>query len=338
MKTLCTVLLTTCICYHCFGQDSKKDAIPFNDSTVTLMMKKAADNACLCIDTLHSYNKLRSKVSAEINDCIKNQMALYMVSSSFLGIGDAIKEAIQGAEKAPDGKKTVTMNKGPLVIDPNSDTYKKDYYEIERYLMKNCTSLINLVSLNDATSTSSLSRNPRAIEFYNKGDDEQRTKNYRKAVGYYEEAVKSDSNFAFAWDNVGICYRKLGEYDKALYAYNKSLEIDPIGQVPLLNIAIVYEHIKQYDKAIDAYKKIALTNPNDPEVYYGVGRIYFIYLNDNEKALDNMCKAYNLYIAQHSPYRTDAETQINDIMRKMKEAGHFDKFKEILHANNIRTE
>jgi len=109
MKTLYTILLVICSYYHCFGQDSKQEATPFNDSTVTLMMKKAANDACLCIDTLHSFNKLRSQVSTEINDCIKNQMVMYMISSSFLGIGDVIKEALKGAEKAPDGKKTVSM-------------------------------------------------------------------------------------------------------------------------------------------------------------------------------------------------------------------------------------
>lgn len=301
-----------------------------------LMMKQAADDACKCIDTLHSYNKLPAQVSAEINDCIKNQIISYMVSSSFLGIGDVIKEAIKGAEKEPDGKKTV--NRGDIIIDPNSDKYKKAYYEIERYLMGNCKSLKNLAAANDAMSNSSLSKNPKAIEFYNKGDEELKTENYSKAVGYYEEAVKIDSNFAFAWDNVGICYRKLGKYDKALFAYNKSLEIDPIGQVPLLNIPIVYEYLKEYDKAIDAYKKIEHINPKDPEIYYGIGRIYSVYLSDYEKALDNMCKAYNLYIEQKSPYRTDAETQIRAILNEMKKAGKEDKFKEILKANNIRTE
>jgi len=34
-------------------------------------------------------------------------------------------------------------------------------------------------------------------------------------------------------------------------------------------------------------------------------------LNDFEKGLENMCKAYNMYVYLKSPYRTDAEKIIN---------------------------
>jgi hypothetical protein len=51
-----------------------------------------------------------------------------------------------------------------------------------------------------------------------------------------------------------------------------------------------------------------------------------------------MCKAYNLYIEQKSPYRTDAEKIINIIYSEMKKQGKENRFVEILKENNIRTE
>ena len=48
-----------------------------------------------------------------------------------------------------------------------------------------------------------------------------------------------------------------------------------------------------------------------------------------------MCKAYNLYIQQKSPYRADAEKVINIIYYEMKKQGKEEKFNEILKANNI---
>jgi cytochrome c-type biogenesis protein CcmH/NrfG len=36
-----------------------------------------------------------------------------------------------------------------------------------------------------------------------------------------------DPEFAFAWDNLGISYRRLNNYDKAIDAYSKSIAIDP---------------------------------------------------------------------------------------------------------------
>lgn len=46
--------------------------------------------------------------------------------------------------------------------------------------------------------------------------------------------------------------------------------------------------------------------------------MYALHLNESEKGLDNMCKAYNLYIQLKSPYRTDAEKIIQMIYGQMK--------------------
>jgi len=66
-----------------------------------------------------------------------------------------------------------------------------------------------------------------------------------------------------------------------------------------------------------------------------LGDVYATKLNDYEKGLEYMCKAYNLYIEQKSPYRADAEKVINIIYYEMKKQGKEEKFNEILKANNI---
>jgi len=48
-----------------------------------------------------------------------------------------------------------------------------------------------------------------------------------------------------------------------------------------------------------------------------------------------MCRAYTYYIAQKSPYRTDAEKIINLIYSDMKKQGKETVFDEILKKNNI---
>lgn len=83
------------------------------------------------------------------------------------------------------------------------------------------------------------------------------------------------------------------------------------------------------------YEKITKVYPNNPEGYFGLGRIYAGYKNNEEKGLDYYCKAYNLYVSQKSPYRTDAETMISAIYQKMKEDGKESKFIQILKDNNI---
>jgi hypothetical protein len=73
----------------------------------------------------------------------------------------------------------------------------------------------------------------------------------------------------------------------------------------------------------------------NPEVYYGKGRLYAVFLGDYEKGLSNMCIAYRLYLEMKSSYRTDAEQMINFIYGKMKESGNEKRFNEILKENNI---
>ena len=48
----------------------------------------------------------------------------------------------------------------------------------------------------------------------------------------YEKALEIDPVFAFAWDNLGLTYRRLEKYDLALDAYRKSLELVPNGFMP----------------------------------------------------------------------------------------------------------
>jgi hypothetical protein len=56
-----------------------------------------------------------------------------------------------------------------------------------------------------------------------------------------------------------------------------------------------------------------------------------------EKALSYMCKAYNIYVKQKSPFRTDAENVINIIYKQMKKDNKEEAFNRILAENNIKT-
>jgi len=220
-------------------------------------------------------------------------------------------------------------------MNTNSGEYKKYYFELERSMMENCPAIKSKVAANELTNRFSLSNDRDARSFYSKGQAEDKKQNFQKAIEYYEEAVKIDPNFAFAWDNMGLCYRKLGNYDKAIESYNKSLEIDPIGMTALQNIAMAYMYKQEFYKAIDAYKRIEAIDKSNPEVYYGLGNVYANALHEYEKGLDYICKAYNLYIKIKSPYRTDAEKVINMIYSEMKKAGKVEEFNKILEENHI---
>lgn len=239
-------------------------------------------------------------------------------------------------EKATEinGKKEINIE---VNLNSNSKEYKEYYYEIERYLMVNCKSIKKKSATSDVFSEKSSSNNSEAIKYYNLGLDEDKKENYTKSLEYYKKAVLFDTKFAFAFDNIGLCYRRLNDYDKAIDAYEKSLEIDPNGDFPLQNIAVAYVYMKEYKKALKSYEKLAKKYPENPEVFYGIGNIYTQYLFEYEKGLENLCLAYNLYVAQKSPYRTDAETLIQMAYKELKKQGKEDVFNQILEKNHIKS-
>lgn len=298
------------------------------DSTVIKkLLAELAENACKCADSINVYDKSKADIVKELNKCIDEQVTVYQLGTKLLNIDTSANSKDGNGDK----------QKIEIVINTNreSDEYKKYYFEMERYLMANCKSVKEKVATNDKLGDKSLSTNREALEYYFKGIDESKSTNEQKAIEYFKKAVKFDPEFAFAWDNLGICYRKLGDFDKAIDAYNKSLEIDPKGITPLQNIAIAYMFKKDFEKAISAYQKLSEIEKDNPEVYYGIGNIYANYMGDYEKGLSNMCKAYNLYTQQKSPYRTDAEKIINIIYVQMKKQGKEGRFNEILKENNI---
>ncbi len=324
LKKLVLLIVILSIAGYGLAQETK----PTLEQTV---LKELSDKTCKCIDSIQTVNKKKADIAQEIGDCIDKYADSYQLMAKTFALTN-IDSAI--TSKTDDNNKKVNVEIR-IDMNKNSPEYKKYYYELERYLMDNCAAVKAKVANDDQIKDVSLSENKEAMKWYHKGDDELKEKNYQKAVEMYEKALKIDAKFAFAWDNLGISYRMLGKYDKALEAYQKSLALDPKGLFPLQNIPVVYIYKKEYQKAIDAYEKLALVDDKNPEVYYGIGNIYASELQEYEKALPNLCKAYNLYIEQKSPYRTDAEKLINVVYAGMKKQGKTKQFSEILKKYNI---
>jgi tetratricopeptide (TPR) repeat protein len=298
------------------------------DSTASdVLLQDLAGNACDCVDSIDLYNKPKEDVIAAISKCIDAQVAAFQLGSKLLKLSDFPED-----HNEVDGKKEVTI---PIELDKRTDEYKNYYFEMERYLMEHCASLKIKVASLDEQHQKSVSNDSTAIGFYNLGLAEVRKENYQKAIDYFRQALDIDAEYAFAWDNLGLCYRKLENYDLAIQAYQKSLAIDPNGLMPLQNIAVAYQYKKEYKKAIAAYEALALVDKDNPEVYYGIGQVYALNLNDYEHGLENMCKAYNLYIEQKSPYRSDVEKIIGFLFSEMKKQGKQALFYKILKTYHI---
>lgn len=325
MKLKLLVVTAFLLANQSFSQEEeKKNTFKFDKQN---LLKELSENACECIDSIDTFNKIKDSISLEINYCIDKQVSVYQ-----FGIQMADIEIDLDENEKKQTKKDVNIIINP---DPNSKAYKEAYYELERYIVDNCAEIKSKIAVNDKLGYKSLSNNDLAIKYYNQGLDATEKEQYENAITFYKKAITVDPEFAFAYDNMGICYRKLNDYDAAIKAYEKSLKIDPNGLMPLQNLGIAYIYKKDYKKAIKAYERLGKIQPENPEVFYGIGVVYFQNLNDLEKGLDNMCKAYLIYVTQKSPYRSDAEKVIQMIYAEFKKNNNIETFNKILVKHNI---
>ncbi|SHK25565.1 tetratricopeptide repeat protein [Chryseobacterium polytrichastri] len=317
-------ILTPIFLFSIFFAQKKKDGLDKEK-----LIQELSDNACKCADSISLLNRNKSDILKDVHHCIDEQTGGLQMGILFGSV-----ETLERNAPVVNGKKQIALN-----FDTNKDSkqYIESYNELERYLMKNCASVKNIAVVSE-TNDEGFSDDKEAMNFYHTGRELTEKKDWKGAIENYEKAVKKDPKFIYAWDALGINYRRNEEFDKAVSAYETSLKLDPKGKMALQNIPIVYIYKKEFQKAIDSYMDLDKVYPGDPEVYYGIGNVYFNGLKNDEKGLDYLCKAYRIYNNQKSPYRSDAESMIASIYKSMKEKGKTEKFKEILKNNNIGSE
>ncbi len=306
----------------CFLIALTSTALLSQESDIT----EVSEKACTCLDDIDLHLE-RTERYKKIKACITSANMQVQLSETLKTLADAKIDSI--------ANQTVTL------LDTSTDSKKKfniylekDYKEIEKELLANCPRMRRLMMNEEQLQDNSVSTNITAIDLYNEGQAFYDKQDYEKAIALFKQCLEIDSKFAYAWDNLGISYRKSGDYKNAIKAYKKSLNLVKDGRTPLLNIPIAYEFLKEYDKAIDTYKKYIKIYPEDPEGYYGIGRMYHLQ-GDYENALDNIMKSYIMYNEVKSPYARDAESNLSLFYKELKELNKLDLFEKMAEKYKI---
>lgn len=91
-------------------------------------------------------------------------------------------------------------------------------------------------------------------------------KEYDKAIEDLNKVIELDSTAAFAYNNKGFAYWRLGDNDKALELVNYSLELDTANSYAFKNLALIYDTLGDEEKAVENAKKaIELKYPFEEE-------------------------------------------------------------------------
>lgn len=271
------------------------------------------DQSCKCI----------KKISFALTTNQKNDSIKSCVTSSI--IADQTKRVVAEMAIKTDSlksdKPTISSSKNvnfEIIAD-------KDYDEIEKKLLNECPYVKELIMSNNERNKNSVTNKKKAMEFYQDGQKYYNEEKYDLALVEYNKAVTKDPKFAFAWDNLGICYRKLNRFKEAIECYKKSLELDPEGVTPLMNMAVAYNLLNLNKEAIDTYQKFIKLHPEDPEGFYGIARLQNS-VGDYAAALESAFHAYELYEKNSSPYKQDAINVIKEIVANVKKDEKIDVY------------
>ncbi|MFT5779539.1 MAG: tetratricopeptide (TPR) repeat protein [Crocinitomicaceae bacterium] len=143
-----------------------------------------------------------------------------------------------------------------------------------------------------------------AQKYFDQAEKYAREGDLDNAKKSYLKAIKKDSEYVEAYDNLGLVYRKMGEYGKAIEYYKKSVKLYPEGTMAHQNLAVVYGILKDYDSAISEYDAMLNISDTDPEAYFGMANSYMM-LSQFDYALENAEKALELYQKAKSPHLAD---------------------------------
>ena len=97
---------------------------------------------------------------------------------------------------------------------------------------------------------------PKVIEYFEKGIQAMRIRNYPLAVRFFNNLIEEDPNFAEAWNKRATVYFMMGDFDKSMQDIIKTLELEPRHFGALDGMGLIFIHQGQYQQAIDVYDKM----------------------------------------------------------------------------------
>ena len=93
------------------------------------------------------------------------------------------------------------------------------------------------------------------------------------AVPHFENGLRTYDQDASAHNDLGNCYRKLGQLDLAEHSYERARALSDSVYVSL-NLAEVYTARRQFKEAEAVMREVIRKNPNAGDAHYGLGLVY----------------------------------------------------------------
>jgi tetratricopeptide (TPR) repeat protein len=115
-----------------------------------------------------------------------------------------------------------------------------------------------------------------------------RERHYNEAVEPLRQVVKREPEMGQAWQALALALRMSDRFGEAVNAYERALSFGPDAKLAF-NLAYCLSRQDRTDEAIENYREAIALEPNFPEAYYNLTRIY-IQAGRYEEALTVMAE------------------------------------------------
>ena len=108
-------------------------------------------------------------------------------------------------------------------------------------------------------------------EYNFKGEEFYLNKDYQNAKIAFQTSIKYNLRNIYAYNNLGLCYWKLGKYRNAEKVFTKAYRINNHFSAPMLNLSQMLIDNNEYKSAYQILTKVIQNNKNDYCAYYLLG-------------------------------------------------------------------
>lgn len=121
------------------------------------------------------------------------------------------------------------------------------------------------------------------LALYDLGFFHDQEGNYHKSIKYYNLYLDNDPFNHYVWFNLGTVYNKTENHKKAIEAYEFAYAINDKFHMSLFNIGNALANDERFEEAIEKYNEFLEKEPDNDDAYCYIGECY-LNLEDNIKS------------------------------------------------------
>jgi len=166
-----------------------------------------------------------------------------------------------------------------------------------------------------------LSNDPKVL--LENAKEKQRIGAYDEAIEILNAAVKIDSKFVPAYNQMGLIFFESDRKDESVVVFKKAMAIDPENLQTRLGLGETYSMLTRNDLAVVQFLKAAKIKKNDPQILFKIALEYWYHQNLEK------CKEYYNKVLAIEPNHVQVHLNLISVYERIKDWGHAIKEIEI---------